>query len=141
MRRQRFFLAALLGGMGVTHFAIPQFFERLVPEWVPGSGAGWNVASGAAELASAALLSNRRTARAGGWAALTTLAVVYVANIEHAVEGRIPGVTGWMGTRNAALLRLPLQLPLLWWSWRIAHSGGHAGDPARWDYRIGTKGP
>ena len=74
------------------------------------------------------LLSTRRTARVGGWAALVTFAVVYVANVEAAIGDGTPGLSGWLGSRQAAWLRLPLQLPLLWWAW--THARGRAREHA-----------
>jgi uncharacterized membrane protein len=118
-------LAAVLAAVGVTHLTAPRTVEALVPAWVPGSPSFWNLASAAAELSSAALLLSPRTRRVGGAAAFVTLCVVYVANVQHAIDGSIPGAPGWLGSRAAALARLPLQLPLLWWAWRAG-----AGEPS-----------
>ena len=111
-------LSAFLGMMGVAHVAASRPFEQLVPRWLPGSAAVWNLAAASAELASAGLLARRRTARTGGWAALATIAVVWVANIQAALDGGTRGVPGWLGGRVAAWIRVPLQLPLLWWAYR-----------------------
>lgn len=123
-RRIRLGLAALLGGAAVAHLAARSTFEALVPEWVPGDPALWNYAATAAELGSAVLLARPSTARAGGAAAFATFAVVWIANLQHAVDGGVPGASGWLGSPAAAWVRAPLQLPLLWWSWRLAR-GGH----------------
>lgn len=112
-RRERGALIALLGGVAVLHVLMPRFFERLVPSWVPGSPRFWNLASGAAEGVSAALLAVPRTRRIGGAAAAATLLAVYPANVQAAVSGGTPGVPGWAGSATAAWLRLPLQLPPL----------------------------
>ena len=121
-RRSRFALAGLLTTTGAAHLVIPRAFERLVPGWVPGSPGVVNLLATAAELGSAALLLRRGTARAGGWAALFTFAVVWVANIDAAFGDGTPGVPGWLGSREAAWLRVPLQLPLLWWAWTLART-------------------
>ena len=122
-RASRLIMAAGLGGMGVAHLVARPAFEALVPDWVPGSAAFWNYAATAAELGTAALLVRKDTAKAGGYAALGTFAVVWVANLHHAVSGGVPGLPGFLGTPTAAWLRAPLQLPLLWWAWQIAHPG------------------
>jgi len=47
-------LARLLAGAGVVHFAVPGPFERIVPDWLPGSARTWTEVSGAVELLLAA---------------------------------------------------------------------------------------
>lgn len=121
-RRTRLGLASLLGGAAVLHVAAPTPFERMVPRWLPGPRSAWNLGSAAAEAASAALLASRRTSRLGGMAATSTFTVVFVANVQAVVDGGMRGLPGWWATREAALLRLPLQLPLIWWSWRLAQA-------------------
>jgi uncharacterized membrane protein len=111
----------------VLHVVTPTPFERMVPRWLPGPRPAWNLGSAAAEAVSAALLSSRRTSRLGGVIAAGTFTVVFVANVQAVVDGGMRGLPGWLATREAALLRLPLQLPLVWWSWRVARSDGPAG--------------
>ena len=119
-RASRLTMAALLGGMGVLHLVARPTFEALIPSWIPGDPATVNYAATAAELGSAALLASRRTAALGGAAAFATFAVVWVANLQHAVDGGVPGARGFVGSPQAAWIRAPLQLPLLWWAWRIS---------------------
>lgn len=121
-RTSRLAMAGFLGGMGVLHLVARPTFEALIPAWLPGSRAGWNYASTAAELGSAALLARRSTARAGGLAAFATFAVVWVANLQHVADGGVAGLRGALGSPAVAWIRAPLQLPLLWWAWRIAMS-------------------
>ncbi len=128
-RVRRYGLAALLGGMAVLHVVRPEPFEAIIPDWVPGDPAVVNLLATAAEGGSALLMANRRTARLGGWAALATFLGVYPANIQMALDGTpLPGTEGFAASRTALWLRLPLQLPLLWWSWRTARSGTTVGD-------------
>ena len=119
-RASRLTMAALLAGIGVAHLVARPTFEALIPSWVPGDPAVVNYAATAAELGSAALLSRRSTAHLGGMAAFATFAVVWVANLQHAIDGGVPGAKGFIGSPQAAWIRAPLQLPLLWWAWRIA---------------------
>jgi uncharacterized membrane protein len=117
----RLVLAAGLGAMGVAHLVARPTFEAMIPKWIPGDPALWNYAATAAELGSAALLARERTARAGGIAAFLTFAVVWVANLQHAVQGGVsPEAGGPLGSPVVAWVRAPLQLPLLWWAWRVA---------------------
>lgn len=113
-------LGVLLAAAAVGHVRNPAFFEGLVPSWLPGDPAVYNLTSGAAEAAAAVLLLHPRTTRAGGGLAFMTLATVWVANIDAALSGGTPGLPGWFGGPTAAWVRLPLQLPLLWWAWQLA---------------------
>ena len=129
-RNARLGLAAGLGIMGVLHLVARPTFEAMIPKWLPGDPAAWNYAATAAELGSAALLARKSTARAGGLAAFATFAVVWVANLQHVVQGGIyPSKAGVLGSPVVAWLRAPLQLPMLWLAWRIArlHSDDSTG--------------
>lgn len=129
-RRSHLALAALLTGTGTAHVVAPAAFERIIPHWLPGSARAWNRAATAAELASAALLASPRTRRLGGASALCTLAAVWVANVQVAVDGGYRDLPGWSGSASAAWLRVPLQVPLLWWSWTIwRRTGPGRSDP------------
>lgn len=127
IRRIRRGLALLLGGVAAAHLAVPAAFEAQIPEWVPGPASAWNLGSAVAEGVCAALLARRSTARAGGICAFVTFLVVWVANIQAAVAGGYPFLPAPWDSPAAAWLRVPLQLPLLWWAWRVAR------EPARGD--------
>jgi uncharacterized membrane protein len=118
-RRTRYGLAGLLGGAAAVHVLVPRPFEAMVPRWLPGPRSVWNLGSAAAEGVSAALLLFRRTSRPGGALAAATLTIVFVANVQSVVDGGMRALPGWLATRQAAILRLPLQVPLVWWSWRL----------------------
>ena len=115
IRRSRLVGAGLLAGMGVLHFVIPKAFDGAIPEWVPGRPRTWTYASGVWELASAALVANRRTSKVGGYAAAATFAAVYPANIQMAVDNPPTNAVG-----IGMLLRLPLQIPMVVWALRHA---------------------
>ncbi|HET7721878.1 MAG TPA: hypothetical protein VFK43_18050 [Acidimicrobiales bacterium] len=121
-RRSRLIGAGALAGMGVLHFAAPRAFDRIIPGWLPGDPRTWTYVSGVWELASAALVANRRTSRLGGWAAAATLVAVYPANVQMAVDN--PPTTPF---GVALLLRLPLQVPMI--AWALGHARGRAGRP------------
>jgi len=130
-RRFRLGLAAFVGFAGVMHFANPRFFDDIVPSWMPGSPRVATNLSGVAELACAALVANRRTARAGGWATLLLLIGVYPANLQMTIDvGRPISPQDW-----AIWARTPLQIPMFLWARKVARdartSGGERPEAIR----------
>ena len=93
---------------GTVHLARPQVFRPLVPPAL-GSPDPWIVATGVAELVSAAGLATGRR-WAPGAAALTLLAV-WPGNWWHAV--RVQRSTAHPLVKTAVWARVPLQLPML----------------------------
>ncbi|MGH9066410.1 MAG: DoxX family protein [Acidimicrobiales bacterium] len=104
-------MASLLVGMGTLHFLRPGPFVRIVPR-VIGRPRLAVYLSGAAELASGALLLAPRTRRVGGLAAAATMAAVFPANVQMALDAGPPRRPYALG----AWLRLPLQVPLVGWA-------------------------
>jgi len=107
-------LAGLLTVTGAVHLVAPHRFDPAVPDWLPGSVLGWEIGSGVAELASAALLVVPSTRRLGGCAATALFVGVFPGNLDMVRTARSPRA------RVGTLLRLPLQVPLVRWSWRVA---------------------
>ena len=116
-------MVAVMGGAGISHFVKPDFYDAIVPRWLPGKARTWTYASGAVELACVALLVPRRTRRIGGWLTFATVLGVWPANWQAAFDGGMPQASPPMNTAAAAWLRLPLQLPMLWNALRIARNG------------------
>ncbi len=113
--RSRLALAGFIGVAGVAHFVIPSFYEKIIPKYIGHERAmvQW---SGVAELLCAALLVVPRTRRLAAWATLVLLVVVYPANVQMAVDAGTPhDPESWV-----AWLRLPLQLPMWVWAYRVA---------------------
>ncbi|MDP1820683.1 MAG: hypothetical protein Q8K58_12460 [Acidimicrobiales bacterium] len=117
-------LAALIGGAGMMHFVRPAFFDPIVPDWMPGAARTTTYVSGVVELAGAALVANPRTRRLGGWFCVATLLGVFPANIQSALDGGIAGAPPPLDSAAAAWLRLPLQLPLIWWARKVTREAG-----------------
>lgn len=116
-RRSRLRLATMMLVMGTLHFVIPAQFDKIIPKWVPfGSPRFWTLSSGAAELTSGALMLSPRTSRAGGAAAFATIATVYPANVQMAIDAGAPKNPAAI----AAWLRLPLQFPMLATALKVA---------------------
>lgn len=129
LRASRYGLAALLVGAGTMHFVSPEFFDDLVPAWVPGEPRSWTNVSGAAEVVVGALVANRRTERIGGWAALALFVAVYPANVHDAVTNPPTDARG-----IASWVRLPLQLPLFAWALHHARARHSSDVPSGRDH-------
>ena len=107
-------LAALLTGAGLLHFVRPDFYDGLIPPFLPKPRA-WTYASGVAELGCAVAVAVPRTRRIGGFLTAALFVGVFPANIYLAVEpGDLP--------RWAAIARLPLQVPLVVWAVQVARA-------------------
>ncbi len=107
-------LGLLLVVTGVLHFVRPSGFESIVPGWL-GAPGFWVAASGVAELACAVALILPHERRRAGLATAALLVVVFPANIQMAVDA-FQGD----GSLAVALIRLPLQIPLVLWALYIA---------------------
>jgi uncharacterized membrane protein len=110
----RFGTALFWIAAGVMHFVIPRQYEAIVPRQL----ATWRkelvVVSGVAEIAGGVAVLPHGSRRAARWWLLATLAAVYPANIQMALEPeRFPKIP-----RAALWARLPLQGVCAWMTWR-----------------------
>lgn len=108
---------------GVTHFIAPAPYVAIMPPYIP-----WPTEmvalSGMAEILGGLAVLFRSTRRAAGWWLLALLVAVFPANIyATSISMEFQGyvVPGWM-----LWARLPLQLLLMAWVWRVC-----LGRPAR----------
>ncbi len=88
-------------------------------------------ASGVAELGCALALLVRRSRSVGGWACAALFVVVFPANVQMAVDA----LQGEGGSVAVALVRLPLQVPLVLWAVHVARpaaSLARPGPPPTW---------
>ena len=107
-------LGAMLGGSGVLHLLHPRTYEWLVPPEL-GSARAWVLASGVAEIGTAALLAAPRTRRWGGRAAAGLLVGFVPAHLHtFRVVPRRPLPLA------VAAVRLPLQVPMIAAALRVA---------------------
>ncbi len=120
--------AALFATAGFMHFAKPDFFEAIVPDWFPDARLA-NRLSGAAEIALGLGLLIPTTRRASAIGLLALTAAVFPANVDMALNKvEVKPINGQMarsaGTATGPQnwVRLPMQLPLAWWLWRIAQA-------------------
>ena len=109
--------AALFFIVGVLHFVMPAFFDRIVPPWLPDARLATYV-SGVCEIAGAIGLLIPATRAAAAWGLIALLVAVLPANIHMLNQARAADAS--VGYIAGLWLRLPLQPLLIWWVWRAA---------------------
>jgi uncharacterized membrane protein len=107
--------AVLFIAAGAMHFVRPQMYAKIVPPAL-GHEAELVAISGLAEIAGGIGLLVPATRRSAAYGLIALLLAVWPANIFMAVDAKqFSGVApAW-----ALWLRVPLQLPLIWWIWRV----------------------
>ena len=113
-RLSPYLLAGLLAGAGTTHFTKPAFYDPMVPRELPGPARAWTYGSGVAELAVAAAVANKRTRKRGALAAVALFVAVFPGNLQMAKDAK------GAKAKSVTYARLPLQLPLITWAWRVS---------------------
>lgn len=105
-------MVSALVAAGIYHFVNPKMYQRIMPTYLP-----WHMPliyiSGVLEIAFGLLLIPESTRPLGAWLVIALLIAVFPANIQMAVSF-------WQKQKPAlwiALLRLPLQLILIYWAW------------------------
>jgi len=109
----RILLAVIFLFAGSLHFVAPQVYLRIVPPHLP-SPLTLVYISGAAEILGGAGLLFPSTRRAAAWGLVALLVAVLPANI-YMATAHLPA-PGIMGQSWAQWLRIPLQLPLIYWA-------------------------
>jgi uncharacterized membrane protein len=102
---------------GTTHLVHPRLYRPLIPRAL-GDPGPWVLWSGVAELACAASLVPQRTRRPAALAAAALFVGVYPGNVKQAVDAHRRGSSP--AVRVATLVRLPMQVPLVWWALDVA---------------------
>lgn len=113
-------VVVLFTASGALHLVRPSAFEAQVPDFLPLQTAVV-VVSGLFELACAGLLVHRRTRRLGGLAAAVLLVAVFPGNLWQTWEAWQDhrASEAGLGYLVGTIVRLPLQVPLVWWTWRL----------------------
>ena len=114
-RRTAHRLAAMLIGVGVTHFVAPKPFDAIIPAELPGNPRFYTYASGAAELTTGTLLLIPRTRRRAGLLAAALFLAVFPGNVNML---RLWWDKPWP-MRLVAIARLPLQIPMVLQALRV----------------------
>ena len=111
-------MGLFLGFAGVMHFVSPQFFNDIVPPWLPPTREFWTYSSGVAELVIAWHLLRPRQRRSGAIAAVWLFIGVYPANLYMAWDWRDKPFSDQL----IAYGRLPFQFLFIWLALQIARS-------------------
>jgi uncharacterized membrane protein len=105
-------MAVLYIVAGINHFRSPEFYYRIMPPLLPYPYELIYI-SGVFESCLGVLLFFDRTRRFAAWSIVALLLAVFPANIQMLVN--------YIHEHNprlwVAILRLPLQLPLIWWAY------------------------
>ena len=110
-------MAALYITAGAAHFFLTRTYESIMPDYLPAHHE-LVLISGAAEIAGGIGILIPQTRRFAAWGLVILLIAVMPANIWMAQHPeRYPGIPLWV-----LWLRLPLQLPLIWWAWLYTRS-------------------
>ncbi|MFJ6323338.1 MULTISPECIES: DoxX family protein [unclassified Rhizobium] len=111
-RRCRWGLSAFYGLAGILHIVLPKPFLGITPAWVPEPETVIFL-TGLCEIAGAVGLLMPRLRKAAGIGLALYAVCVFPANIKHAIDGLgAATVSPWQWLYH--LVRLPLQLPLVW---------------------------
>jgi uncharacterized membrane protein len=103
---------------GLLHFFFPGTYLRIMPTFLPWPGILIGV-SGAAEIAGGLGLLFAGFRRFAAYGLALLLVAVFPANVYMAVA-HIP-FHGFMGESWVQWLRLPLQIPLIFWALHYRH--------------------
>ncbi|WP_263383862.1 DoxX family protein [Granulicella arctica] len=107
-------LALLFVAAGGLHFLIPRTYLKIMPPYLP-SHLTLIYVSGVAEILGGIGLMVSQVRHGAAWGLVALLIAVMPANIYMATAHiAAPGI---MGESWAQWLRLPLQLPLIYWAW------------------------
>lgn len=107
-------MAALYFVAGVNHFIHPRTYMRIMPPWLPFPKELVFV-SGVMEIVCALLLLPSFSRSIAAWGIILLLIAVFPANIQMSVNYYKAGNPYlWL-----TLLRLPLQVLLIWWAYKF----------------------
>ena len=108
----KYLLVVLYVAAGINHFVNLDFYLKMMPPYLP-----WHLAlvyiSGVAEIVLGALVLFPRFTQLAGWGLIVLLIAVFPANVFMAQNPHLfPDIS-----QTALLIRLPIQLLLIWWAW------------------------
>jgi uncharacterized membrane protein len=119
-------MTAALALSGTLHLVRPRTFDGIVPDVLPGKARTWTYLSGVAELVTAGALAVPATRRLGGALAAALFVAVFPANVEMARKYLRSSRTT-PAAKAIAVVRLPLQIPLVTTALAIRRAAGVAG--------------
>lgn len=106
-----YLMALLYLSAGINHFIKPEFYERIMPSYIP-----FHLAciyfSGVCEVVFALLLIFVKTRKLSAWLIVAMLLVFFVIHIQMLIDNLDnDGVMFWV-----AIIRIPVQFVLIWWA-------------------------
>jgi uncharacterized membrane protein len=105
-------MAVLYIAAGINHFIHPAFYIKIMPPWLPYHTA-LILISGVCEIVFGLLLLLPSARRPAAWLIILMLIAIFPANIQMMVN--------YLHENNPrlwiAIVRLPLQLVLIWWAY------------------------
>ena len=108
----RVLMGALYISAGALHFFITRRYMAIMPPYLPAHTLLVQV-SGVFEILGGIGILVPATQRFSAWGLIALLIAVSPANIQMAMDhAHWPGIPVW-----ALWLRVPMQLPLMWWAW------------------------
>ncbi|EPG65649.1 DoxX family protein [Leptospira wolffii] len=108
-------MATLYTIAGILHFVIPKFYLRIMPPWIPYHKLMVQL-SGIAEIALGIGLFFPPTRILSAWGVVLLLIAVFPANLYHFQSRTKKDPPTW-----ALILRLPLQLVLIYWAYTFTN--------------------
>jgi uncharacterized membrane protein len=113
-KRKHWFLALFWIAGGINHFRVPKVYDAIMPKPLKRWDRQLTYASGVAEIAGGVAVLHPKSRLFGRWWIIATLAGVYPANIQMALNPeRYAQIPAW-----ALWARLPLQFVAGWWAFR-----------------------
>jgi uncharacterized membrane protein len=113
----RIILAVLFMLSGILHFVLPQAYLRIMPPYLPSPSLLVDI-SGVAEMLGGVGLLVPFTRHLAAWGLVALLIAVLPANI-YTATAHLP-LPGLAGQSWVQWLRIPLQIPLVYWAWLYA---------------------
>ena len=120
--RSRALLALFFSFAGIMHFVAPDQYAAIVPTWLPNARLLVTII-GVCEILGGVGVLLPATRRLAGWGLIALLLAVFPANVHMLQLGYTNDAPAYW--KAALWLRLPLQIPLLWWVWRAAFRVRH----------------
>lgn len=97
---------------GINHFVNPEFYEKIMPSYIP-FHSRCVFLSGIAEILLAFLLLPKVTRKTAAWFIIAMLVVFFVIHIQMVIDTwTTGGMLFWI-----AAIRIPLQFVLIWWAY------------------------
>ena len=114
-RAYHFFLYLMIllyVGAGINHFVKPEFYEKMMPSYIPFHSFCICV-SGVCEIVFAILLILNKTRKVSAWLIVAMLIVFFVIHIHMLIDYLDnDDVMFWV-----VIIRIPIQFVLIWWAW------------------------